>query len=321
MDDSELLLPVERGGDRLDRFLAARLGDASRAEVQRWVKDGRITIGGRPVKSSYKLAAGEVVHVLRPPRQETVIRAEAIPLDIVYEDGDLLVVNKPGGMVVHPAPGHSHGTLVNALLAHDPALAEIGGPERAGIVHRLDRDTSGLLVVARQEAAYIALQAQFKARQVRKIYLALVEGFVEVAEGQIEAPVGRDPVHRKRMAVRPGGRAKRGGRAALTLFRVLAFYEPQASTRRQEFSLLELDLRTGRTHQIRVHLAFIKHPVVGDRIYGRRRQAIACPRQFLHASGLQLQQPTTGQAIALETPLPDDLQAVLDSLRPVPAGP
>jgi 23S rRNA pseudouridine1911/1915/1917 synthase len=214
-------------------------------------------------------------------------------------------------MVVHPAPGHTHGTLVNALLARDPALEEVGGLERAGIVHRLDRDTSGLIVVAKTVAAHQALQRQFKARRVQKTYLALVEGIVEVPEGRIEAPMARDPARRKRMAVVP---APRGGRAATTGFRVLGCYLARTGAQRLEYSLLELDLLTGRTHQIRVHLAFIKHPVVGDRIYGRRRQRIHCPRQFLHAARLRFFQPTTGETVEVEAPLAADLQAVLDSL-------
>ncbi len=249
--------------------------------------------------------------LLRPPIITQQIVAEPIPLDVVYEDADLLVVNKHAGMVVHPAPGHAHGTLVNALLARDPGLAEVGGPERAGVVHRLDRDTSGLLLVAKTVPAFEQLQRQFKTRRVQKTYLTLVDGAVEVSEGRIEASIGRDPAHRQRMAVVP---EHRGGRRAVTQFRVLGFYDTRSSQQRQDLTLLEVDMLTGRTHQIRVHLAFLKHPVVGDRVYGRRRQLISCPRQFLHAFRLVFKQPETAEILSLEAPLPEDLQAVLRGL-------
>lgn len=308
----EITLIAQRAGERLDRALADHLADASRADVQRWIKEERVTVNGRAiVKPSHKLALGDTVHLSRPATLSLQIEPEALPLTIAYEDDDLLVVDKPAGMVVHPAPGHMRGTLVNALLSHDPALAQVSGPERAGIVHRLDRDTSGLLLVARTPTAFADLQRQFKARQVQKTYLALVEGHVETPQGRIEAAIGRDPAQRKRMAVLPG---QRGGRAALTTFRVLGYYEPRLSSQRLEFTWLEVDLHTGRTHQIRVHLAFIKHPVVGDRVYGRRRQRIRCPRQFLHAARLVFKQPGSGSSIVVESPLPADLQAVLDTL-------
>lgn len=310
----EITLTVLQGGDRLDRFLADHVPDVSRAEVQRWIKEARATVNGRLVKASYKLAAGETVLLLRPPAVERRIEPEPIPLQIAYEDDDLLVVDKPAGLVVHPAPGHMHGTLVNALLARHPALREVGGPERAGIVHRLDGDTSGLLLVAKTAPALEKLQRQFKTRRVEKVYLALVEGRVEAKEGRIEAPIARDPANRKRMAVVPEGR---GGRRAVTTFRVLGYYLSPASAERHEFSLLELNLLTGRTHQIRVHLAFIKHPVAGDRVYGRRKQRIACPRQFLHAARLVFIQPTTGETITVEAPLPTDLRDVLERLRAI----
>lgn len=313
-DAREITLTVQQGGERLDRFLAAHVPDVSRAEVQRWIKEARATVDGRPAKASYKLRAGETVLLLRPPLVEVQIEPEPIPLHVAYEDDDLLVVDKPAGLVVHPAPGHMHGTLVNALLARYPDLGQVGGPERAGIVHRLDSDTSGLLLVAKTAAALERLQRQFKTRRVEKIYLALVEGRVDVKEGRIEAPIARDPANRQRMAVVP---ESRGGRRAVTTFRVLGHFLSPASQERHEFSLLELNLLTGRTHQIRVHLAFIKHPVAGDRIYGRRKQRIACPRQFLHAARLAFTQPTTGETISIESPLPADLQSVLERLLPM----
>jgi 23S rRNA pseudouridine1911/1915/1917 synthase len=320
---------AERSGERLDRFLAQQLADVSRVEVQRWIKEERVTVNGRPGKASAKLATGNVVALLRPARIEAQIEPEQVALSVVYEDADLLVVNKPAGMVVHPAPGHVSGTLVNALLGLDSSLARVGASEkdaifsekmasfsdlRAGIVHRLDRETSGLLLVARNDAAFARLQRQFKTRRVQKTYLALVEGVLDVPSGRIEAPVARDPAHRQRMAVLS---ENRGGRRAVTGFRVVQSYMSAISQQRYEFSLLEVDLLTGRTHQIRVHMAFIKHPVVGDRIYGRRKQRIPCPRQFLHAHRLAFTQPTTGQRMEVEAPLPPDLQAVLDHLTPL----
>jgi 23S rRNA pseudouridine1911/1915/1917 synthase len=310
-DEQQLTFPVEHSGERLDRYLTQQLADASRVDVQRWIKEERVTVNGRSVKASYKLAAGETVSILRPARIEAQIEPEQIALDVVYEDADLLVVNKPAGMVVHPAPGHVRGTLVNALLGRDPGLAQVGGPARAGVVHRLDRETSGLLLVAKNSAAFAKLQRQFKTRRVQKTYLALVEGVLDVASGRVEAPVARDPAHRQRMAVLS---ENRGGRRAATAFHVLDSYVSTMSQQRHEFSLLEVDLLTGRTHQIRVHMAFIKHPVVGDRIYGRRKQRIPCPRQFLHAHRLAFAQPTTGQPVQVEAPLPVDLQAVLNHL-------
>ncbi|MEZ4771486.1 MAG: RluA family pseudouridine synthase [Caldilineales bacterium] len=311
-DQNQLLeFPVEEGGERLDRFLADQLPDTSRAEVQRWVKEERATVGGKPAKASLKLAAGDVVTLLRPARVEVVIAAEDIPLAVLYEDDDVLVVNKPAGRVTHPATGQTSGTLVNALLARYPAQAQVGGPERAGIVHRLDRDTSGALVVAKTAKAFRHLQGQFKRRQVDKTYLTLVDGLVEVLEGRVDAPIGRDPAHRKRMAVIA---AQRGGRRSVSEFRVLRIYRSAVSQRGDYFTLLDVDLLTGRTHQIRVHLAFIKHPVVGDRVYGRTKQRIACPRQFLHARRLAFTQPTSGERITVEAPVPDDLNGVLAQL-------
>ena len=310
----EMVLAVEDAGERLDRYLADRLPDVSRAELQRWIKQGRVQVDGLAAKPSQRLAPGDVVSLRRPAEQAVEVLPEPIPLSVIYEDADLLVVDKPAGMVVHPAPGHHTGTLVNALLARSPDLALVGGEERAGVVHRLDRDTSGLLLVAKNPAGLAALQAQFKARTVRKTYLALVEGLVDVAEGRVDAPVGRDPAHRQRMAVVS---VRRGGRPAMTTFRVRGHYEPRVSSQRVDLTLLELDLHTGRTHQVRVHLAFIKHPVVGDRVYGRRRQQLHCPRQFLHAARLAFVQPTSGLTVSLEAPLAPDLQAVLDSLREI----
>jgi 23S rRNA pseudouridine1911/1915/1917 synthase len=226
---------------------------------------------------------------------------EQIPLKIVYEDEYLLAVDKPAGMVVHPGAGHSSGTLVNALLAYNPEVANVGGLERAGIVHRLDKDTSGLLLVAKDVDTHAALQRQFKHRQVIKTYLALVEDHVEPREGLIEAAIGRDRRERKRMAV------TRTGRPAVTQYRVVEFF--------QNYSLLEVRPHTGRTHQVRVHLAWIGYPLVGDRVYGRRRQSLLPRRHFLHAEKLEFEHPATGAEQELDSPLPPELAGLLERLR------
>lgn len=314
-DEQLLTFAASRGGQRLDQFLAGAVEGASRGDIQRWIKQDRVAVNARPAaKASLRLTLHDQVTLRRPPRVETLIEPEQVALDVVYEDEHLLVVNKPAGMVVHPAPGHTAGTLVNALLGRNPALAAVGGPERAGVVHRLDRETSGLLLVAKSETAFVRLQRQFKTRKVQKHYLALVEGLPEGETGRVEAPVGRDPTRRQRMAVLS---ANRGGRRAVTAFHVLDSYVSRLSQQRYEFSLLDIDLLTGRTHQIRVHMAFIKHPVVGDRLYGRRKQRVPCPRQFLHAARLTFTHPLNEVPITVEAPLPADLQAVLDQLQPV----
>lgn len=301
MPDRIVSLAFERGGERLDKALAAALPDLSRSQIQRLIKDAYVTVGGQVVKPSYRLAPGDRVTVRLPPPQPTALVAEAIPLDIVYEDADILVVNKPAGMVVHPAHGHTSGTLVNAVLAHCPALEGVGGEQRPGIVHRLDKDTSGLIVIAKNDRAHRELQRQFKAREVAKAYLTLVEGRVSPQQGLIEAPIGRDPVQRQRMAV------VRNGREAVTRYTVLETFP--------EYTLVEAEPVTGRTHQIRLHLAFIGHPVVGDRVYGRRKQRLELSRYFLHAHRLTLALPGTGERRTFIAPLPPELEAVLAELR------
>ena len=313
-EERVFIVPAEAAGMRLDKFLADHLADISRSRIQGWIEEGRVTLDGRPARPSTRLDPGQRVRVFIPPPEEVRILPEPIPLDILYEDEHLLVINKPAGMVVHPAPGHTSGTLVNALLARFPAWAELDWWEseedeeeagadypRPGIVHRLDKDTSGLLIVAKSAGARSALQAQFQARQVEKVYLALVHGVLPAPAGLIDAPIGRDPRQRKRMAV------VAEGRPAVTAYRVL---EPLG-----EYALLEVMPKTGRTHQIRVHLAFIGHPVVGDEVYGRRRSRLACPRQFLHAARLSFRHPVTGRPMEFSAPLPPDLQTVLEEAR------
>ncbi len=292
---------VDTPGERLDKVLATRLGQFSRVQIQALIRDGQVTVGGRPAKSSYRVEEGDVIRVSVPePEAESGPEPEAIPLDVLYENDDLAVIDKPAGMVVHPAYGHRSGTLVNAVLARWPSIAAWGEPERAGIVHRLDKETSGVIVVAKTPEVLEALRALFKERAVEKRYLALVEGTPDTPDGIIDAPIGRDPNQRKRMAV------ARDGREAVTEFHVIEQYD--------EFSLMEVFPKTGRTHQIRVHLAFIGHPVVGDTVYGRRRQRIRMKRHFLHAAAISFPLPGSGEVVTVEAPLPVPLQDILNKL-------
>ncbi len=296
-------LTVDVSGQRIDRYLAAALPDLSRSFVRKLLEGGLVTVSGIVPKPSYRLAAGDCIEVQLLPPAPVDLQPESIPLSIVYEDQDLLVVNKPAGLVVHPSHGHPTGTLVNAVLAHCPDLLGVGGEVRPGIVHRLDKDTSGLLLVAKNDLAFRHLQRQFKDREVHKVYLALVEGLLPLPRGIIDAPVGRDPRDRKRMAV-----TARGGREARTQYRVLEYFE--------QHSLVEAEPVTGRTHQIRVHLASLGHPVVGDSLYGFRRQRWLIGRHFLHAARISFTLPSSGQSVHFSAPLPPELDAVLTVLRP-----
>jgi 23S rRNA pseudouridine1911/1915/1917 synthase len=293
---------------RLDKFLAGRIPELSRSAAQRLIDEGQVTVNGELAKASYKVRTGDRIVTLLPVEESPGLLPEAIPLDIVYEDQALIVVNKAAGMVVHPAPGHPGGTLVNALLAHCPELAAAGG-DRPGIVHRLDRDTSGLILAAKSEKVRRALQRQFKDRQVHKAYLALLEGHLQPAYGRIEAPLGRDPHHRQRMTVLAGGRE------AITEYHVLEQFAHPTGPVSGEYTLIQAEPVTGRTHQIRVHLASIDHPVVGDAVYGRRKQRLPVSRQFLHARRLEFKHPLTAKRLDLEAPLPEDLARVLALLR------
>jgi 23S rRNA pseudouridine1911/1915/1917 synthase len=303
---TRVLRVPDGSGGRVDRYVADATG-LSRSYVQKLISDGRLTAAGEPLRANTIVVAGTELRLEVP---------EAVPLDllpspeitlrVVHEDDDLLIIDKPAGLVVHPAPGHPGGTLVNALLAHGDSgtWGGIAGVQRPGIVHRLDRDTSGLLMVARHDAAQASLMAQLKARRIKKTYQALVQGSVAAAVGRIEAPIGRDPKHRTRMAVVPDGRP------SVTGYRV--------RERFADWTLLELDLVTGRTHQIRVHLDAIGHPVAGDRVYGTgtsRRGPEGLDRLFLHAWRLELTSPSSGQLIRATAPLPGELEAVLTALR------
>ena len=292
-------LTADRGGERLDAFLARRLPELSRTHLKRLIDAGFVTVDGRRAEGLGEDAEGLSVRVEVPPPEELSLEAEAIPLTIVYQDSDLIVVDKPAGLTVHPAPGHPSGTLVNALLAACPDLQGISGTLRPGIVHRLDKDTSGLLVVAKNDRAMKALQQQLSERTVHKTYLALVERVPKPREGQIEAPIGRSPRNRKKMAI------VENGRESTSRYKV-----------REEMpghALLEVEPVTGRTHQIRVHLAAIGHPVFGDPLYGHASPLL--PRQFLHAWKLAFRMPLGGREVEFESPLPADLRAVLEQLQ------
>ena len=307
MDDRSktFTLHVEEDGGRLDSFIAEVLPELSRTAAQRLIDAEEVTVNGAVPRPSYKMRRGDTVVVRIPPAQPATLSPEALPLDILYEDADILVVNKAAGMVVHPGAGNYSGTLVNALLAHCDDLQGIGGELRPGIVHRLDKDTSGVLVVAKNDHAIHALQHQFKQREVRKIYVALVIGNIEQAEGVIEAPIGRHRVHRKRMAVVTNGKPAR------TRWRVRGRYR---DARNRIYTLLDVRLLTGRTHQIRVHFAWLGYPLVGDTVYGPANSPLPAPRQFLHARTLTLQHPTTEEKMTFSALLPDDLAQFLGTL-------
>ncbi len=301
------LVLSERGdaGKRLDSFLHERFPEFSRSRLQSWIKSDRVLLNGEPVRASHILRGGESISV--EPADLPPLRAEPeeLPLKILYQDPDVVVVDKPAGMVVHAGAGHNRGTLVNALLHHFGSLSSINGEMRPGIVHRLDRETSGVLAVARTDKAHHSLAQQFHDREVEKIYLALVHGHMKQPQGRITSLISRDPVRRTRMAARSGT-----GRSALTEYRVIEEFE--------RYSYVEVRIGTGRTHQIRVHLSSIHHPVVGDRLYGAPAANPAIPalkRFFLHAHQLSFRSPSTGEWIRVESPLPDELGAFLESAR------
>jgi 23S rRNA pseudouridine1911/1915/1917 synthase len=287
-------------GQRLDNWLNARLPDYSRSRIQDWIKSGHVRVNGAGSRPAYTLRGGETIDVQPAALTPLRAQAEAIPLTMLYEDADLVAIDKPAGMVVHAGAGVQSGTLVNALLHRFAELSGLGGALRPGIVHRLDRFTSGVLLVAKNDAAHRGLAEQFAGREVRKTYLALVQGEVKTESGRIERPIARDPVHRTRMTARLAE-----GRAAWSEYRVLRRFTG--------FTLLEVRIGTGRTHQIRVHLASIRHPVVGDTLYGAAAQA-ELGRYFLHAHRIGFRQPATGEAIEVMSPMPPELEAWLARL-------
>ena len=304
----------ELEGTRLDRFLVSVLPNQSRSQIQRLIKDGKVLLAGKAAKANLAVKQGQTFEVEIPEAVDTDLQAEALPLPILYEDTDLLVVDKPAGMVVHPAAGHASGTLVNALLHHVDDLSGIGGEKRPGIVHRLDRGTSGLMVVAKHDAAHEELSRQFHDREVEKEYVALVWGEV-MAGRRIDAPIGRDPSNRKKMAAAAPNRVRRSREAVTRIVRAEHFG--------RTLTLAVVAIHTGRTHQIRVHLSTIGHPIVGDPLYGgvhRRvpgdlRAVTHLDRPFLHAAHLAFTHPADGRRMEFSSELPDDLQRVLDELR------
>ncbi len=307
-DNRQVVLTLEDIGERLDRALTAAVPELSRMQWQRLIREGLVTIDGERARPSYRIVGGEQLVATVPDVVEASVQAEEIPLDVRYEDRDLIVVNKPAGMVVHPSLGHEGGTLVNALLAHCPDLEGVGGERRPGIVHRLDKDTSGLIVAAKHDHALWYLQNQFKQRTVAKVYLALVNGSLQPPEAIIDAPVGRDPRHRQKMAVVTATRGD--ARPAQTAYRALTYY----GTGTEAYTYAECRPHTGRKHQIRVHLAYVGFPVVGDPLYGRRKDPLALSRHFLHAAELSFRRPSDDENLHITAELPDDLQAALARL-------
>jgi 23S rRNA pseudouridine1911/1915/1917 synthase len=287
------------GDARLDKYVCAQVPELSRTQVQKLIAAGNITVNGQKAKPGHRLSPGDRIDINIPPTPPQELKPEAIPLKIIYEDDDLLAVDKPAGLAVHPAPGHPAHTLVNAILAHFPHLADIGDWLRPGVVHRLDKDTSGVMLVAKNQAAQANLSKQFKSHSVTKAYLALVKGKLEPENGIIEADIGRDPRNRKKMAVVAQGREAR------TEYRVIKYIGG--------YTLLEVMPETGRTHQIRVHLAAIGFPVVGDKVYGVKSPHLS--RQFLHASRLGFRLPSTGKYVEFESELPEDLAKALGDIE------
>ena len=292
----------EESGLRVDSFLAGALGELSRSQIQRLLEEGRVRLGGKAVKKNAKTTAGEAYEVDVPEPREIGILPEDIPLDVVYEDGDVIVINKPKGLVVHPAAGHWSGTLVNALLYHCKDLSGINGALRPGIVHRIDKDTSGLLIVAKNDFAHQALAAQLKDHTLARTYEAIVCGGVREDRGTIDAPIGRCPTDRKKMAV-----TEKNSREAVTHWEVVARY--------RGYTHLRLRLETGRTHQIRVHLAWQNHPILGDTVYGHKKPELGLDSQCLHAKELTFLHPRTGRPVTVSCPLPDYFLAILQKLE------
>ncbi len=291
-------LIADSSGVRLDKYIAEH-SELSRSYIQKLIAEGQVIVDGRITKASYKLSAGNKIVITLPPPAPVSLIPEDIQLKIIYEDSDVIVVDKPAGLTVHPSPGHPRGTLVNALLKHCPDLAGIKGTIRPGIVHRLDKDTSGLMMVAKNDFAQASLSKQIKERTVKKIYLVLVSGHVSPSQGVIEAPIGRHPKDRKRMAVVSTGREAR------------TFY--QAKEYLGNYTLLEVQPETGRTHQIRVHFSAIGHPVIGDTVYGVKSPLLS--RQFVHAHRLGFRLPRSGEFVEFESELPPDLEWTLRRLR------
>jgi 23S rRNA pseudouridine1911/1915/1917 synthase len=315
---------AEQAGRRLDHFLVSQLADTSRSRIQQLISQEKILVDGNPVKASLLLRGGERIEIVgEAQRRPLRAIAEEIPLDVLYEDDDLAVINKPAGMMVHAGAGatddeRNRGTLVNALLHRFGALSGVGGELRPGIVHRLDKETSGLIVVAKNDVAHRKLAAQFSGRKIKKTYVALVHGWLKNDQGTISSPISRDAIRRVRMTTR-----RSGGREAITKYAV----QQRIQSEFGKFTLLKLKIETGRTHQIRVHMASLGHPVVGDTLYGapneiraKSRPAISLPRNFLHSSELQFEHPRSGEPLSFSSPIPELLKQFLGYLEPNPSA-
>lgn len=314
------LISGEETGKRIDAFLALRVGDLTRSRIQELIREGNVQVNTRQIRPSYRLKSSDKVTLTVPPARPYQLEPENVTFALIHEDSSLLILNKPAGLVVHPSPGHLNGTLVHGLLSHCRDLSGIGGVLRPGIVHRLDKDTSGLLVVAKTDSAHSFLSGQFKAGAVKKRYLALVHGVTRTSQGKIDLPIARHPRKRKEMTVAPEGGATQGGKKALTLWRKVEVLGGR-------FSLLSVMPKTGRTHQIRVHLSSVGHPIVGDAVYGYRRQwwkkhsllkddrELSVQRQMLHAETLGFVHPESGEYVEYRAPLPEDMAGLIDKLR------
>lgn len=302
MSQKKIYKVEEQAGLRMDRYLAEQLPELSRSYVQKLIKDGAVLLGGRAVKANYKVNPGDVIELELPAAVEPAIEPEELPLDILYEDSDVIFINKPKDMVVHPSPGHTTGTLVNGLLYHCRGeLSGINGVMRPGIVHRIDKDTTGVLIVCKNDRAHSVVAEQLKEHTITRRYRAIVWGVLKENEGTVDAPIGRHPVDRKRMAVVPRGRKQ-----AVTHYRVLERFD--------RFTYIECQLETGRTHQIRVHMASIGHPLLGDEVYGRGRSPFGLQGQALHAMVLGIVHPSTGAYLEVEAPLPEYFVELLERL-------
>ena len=307
-----ILVEPPDSGKRLDRYIASCISDCSRSIATHLIRNGKIRVQGMVRKPGYRVKTGDEISGSIPPPEPVLFEPEPIPIEILYEDDEIIVINKQSGLVVHPAPGHYSGTLVNALLHHCPNINGIGGVLRPGIVHRLDKDTSGVLIVAKNDRAHNHLSRQFKYRRVKKKYLALVYGKMESDSGSVSLPIGRHPVDRKKMSTN-----SRKSRIAETTWQIIERFE--------RASLIEVNLKTGRTHQIRVHCAAIKHPVMGDKVYGPRKTVKnapyginffgSIPRQMLHAWRLLLTHPVTEEKVSFEAPIPSDMRTIISALR------
>ena len=305
MSTLTLAVPPEDAGGRIDAWLAGRQESLTRSAAARLLEEGQVTCEGKPLPKNYRLRGGETVQLTLPEPEETELLAQDIPLDVVYEDEDVIVINKPKGLVVHPAPGHADGTLVNALLHHcGDSLSGIGGEKRPGIVHRIDRDTSGLIIAAKNDFAHQRLSAQLADHSLARTYECIVTGNLWEDSGTVDAPIGRDKRDRKKMAV------VSDGRRAVTHWEVIARYPG--------FTHLRCRLETGRTHQIRVHMAYLGHPILGDTVYGARKPVPGLRGQCLHAVGLRFLHPRTGEAVELSCPLPEEFRRQLRKLEAKP---